>query len=105
MPKQKQKKIEVLSVVNTAEPSHKILYTVDKKVKKKNQTLRALRPISLQDFQNFLAIFRGENLVQGFRNKDIQKALYQSHTDKPKEKKKSYVCLFTLSGTGHPKNE
>jgi hypothetical protein len=68
--------LDALSVVGLKTPSYQLLDRVSQPVKTKRQ-YRALRPISPADASMFEVILHGEFSLQGFRNRDLRKALGQ----------------------------
>lgn len=70
--------LNALSVVGLETPSYRLLDSVNHRVKTKRQ-YRALRPISPDDASLFQVILHGEFSLQGFRNRDLRRAL--GHSD------------------------
>jgi hypothetical protein len=66
--------LEALAVVGLETPSYRLLDRVSQQVKAKRQ-YRALRPISPEDASLFQVILHGEFSLQGFRNRDLRRAL------------------------------
>src|SRR5258705_5849071 len=69
--------LDALAVVGLETPSYRLLDRVSQPVKTKRQ-YRALRPISPDDAGLFEVILHGEFSLQGFRNRDLRRALGQS---------------------------
>jgi hypothetical protein len=69
--------LDALAVVGQETPSYQLLDRVSQPVKAKRQ-YRALRPISPEDASLFQVILHGEFSLQGFRNRDLRRALGQS---------------------------
>jgi hypothetical protein len=69
--------LEALAVVGLETPSYRLLDRVSQRVIAKRQ-YRALRPISPEDASLFQLILHGEFSLQGFRNRDLRRALGQS---------------------------
>ena len=67
--------LDALSVVGLETPSYRLLDQVNQGVQQATRQYRALRPISPQDASLFQAILHGEYSLQGFRNRDLRKAL------------------------------
>jgi hypothetical protein len=76
--------LEALSVVGEPKPSHQVLDSVSKGVQRNGQRYRALRPISPEDSEIFRALMRGENQIQGVRNRDLRQRLEEPGEDKSK---------------------
>jgi hypothetical protein len=74
--------LDALAAVGDSTPSHRVLDPVSQPVITEKRRFRALRPISPADSQLFQHILSGENLLQGFRNCDLRRALFpDSQTD------------------------
>ena len=67
--------LDALSVVGMETPSYRLLDRVNQAVRKAQRRYRALRPISPDDASLFQAILHGHHSLQGFRNRDLRKAL------------------------------
>lgn len=76
--------LDALSVVGDPNPSHALLDAVSKRVKNTRQSYRALRPITPEDSEVFRALLRGENQIQGVRNRDLRERLAKPGEDKSK---------------------
>ena len=81
--------LEALAVVGEPTPSHKLFDSVSQRKEKKGRYYRALRPVSPEDSRLFRVILRGEFLLQGFRNRDLRKALESDSESDPAKRKKS----------------
>jgi hypothetical protein len=81
--------LDALAVVGLETPSYRLLDRVSQRVKTKRQ-YRALRPISPEDASLFQVILHGEFSLQGFRNRDLRRALGQS------DPKNSSACISRL---------
>jgi hypothetical protein len=68
--------LDALAVVGDSTPSHRVLDPVSQPVITDKRRFRALHPISPADSQLFQQILSGENLLQGFRNRDLRQALF-----------------------------
>jgi hypothetical protein len=71
-----ERHLQALAVVGDPTPSHKLLDTVSKRVDRHNIMYRALRPISPEESRLFQAVLKGENQIQGIRNKSIRNSMY-----------------------------
>jgi len=69
-----QRYLTALSVVGLTTPSYRLLDQVSHRIKTKRPA-RALRPISPEDAGLFEAILHADHSLQGFRNRDLRKAL------------------------------
>jgi len=68
--------LEALSVVGHTTPVHRILDPVSQPAKR--GPARPLRPIAPDDAALFKAVMRGEHLLDGFANRDVQRHLFPS---------------------------
>ena len=80
--------LEALSVVGDETPSHRILDSVSKPVRKGRYRYRALRPVSPEDARLFEAVLHGEQLIRGFSNRDVQAHLFPTSTNDPRERRR-----------------
>lgn len=67
--------LEALSVVAVPTPAKVILEPIAKRASLRGQSVRAINPVSKNDAALFSAIYKGGNLANGFRNRDVIKAL------------------------------
>ena len=59
--------------------------------------VRAMRPVSPEDAGLFAAVLRGEHLIHGFTNQQIQQALYpQSPANSPDRRRRSAHVSYRL---------
>ncbi len=77
--------LEALAVVGDSTPSHEILDSVSRPVRKEKRQYRALRPIAPEESRLFQAILHGEHLLQGFTSRDIQRLLFSAQPTSPQE--------------------
>ena len=70
-----QRYLEALSVVNKPAPTQDVLDPVSRPIIKENRRYRGLRPITPDDASLFRAVLRGEQLLKGFRNRDLRRYL------------------------------
>lgn len=68
--------LQALAVVGDATPVHRVLDPISRPVRKKGQAARPMRPVAPDDAALFAAVMRGEHLLHGFTNADVQAALY-----------------------------
>jgi hypothetical protein len=80
--------LEAMAVVGDDSESRRMLDRVTKPAKLNGRCKRALQPLSPTEQQLFLAVLRGENRLQGFRNKDIARRLYAQGTKDPGERRR-----------------
>lgn len=86
--------LEALSVVGEPTPSHRLLDPVSQPVRKGRHRYRALRPVSPEEATLFEGILRGEHLLRGFRNRDVQAHLFPTPATDPDERRRrcAHVC-------------
>ena len=77
--------LEALAVVHRPAPVHQVLDTVSRRKRVEGQGVRALRPVSPEDAALFAAVLRGEHLIRGFNNRQIQQTLYDRPPHSPAE--------------------
>lgn len=85
--------LEALSVVGQTTPSHRILDSVSRRVRKRGYAYRALRPISPEDTPVLEAVMQGEHLLNGFTNRHLQSCLFADppRTEHQARKRSAYV--------------
>jgi hypothetical protein len=66
--------LEALSVVQSTTPIHRVLDPISQRTRQGRS--RALRPIAPDDAKLFEAILRGEHMINGFANRDVQRHLF-----------------------------
>jgi len=71
--------LDALAVVDSPDPSHQVLDPLCQRIRYNNRNYRGLNPIAKRDCPFFQAMLRGEHSIQGFRNRDICKALHLHH--------------------------
>ena len=74
---------EALAVVGDSTPWHRILDPVSQRVETPQRCFRALRPISPQDSRVFAVLLRGEYNLQGVRNQDLRRQLFDHQAPDP----------------------
>ena len=80
--------LEALAVVHRPAPVHQVLDPVSRRRQVEGQKVRALRPVSPEDSAVFAAVLRGEHLIRGFTNRQIQQALYDRPAAYPAESRR-----------------
>lgn len=68
--------LEALAVVDDQRPARELLDRATRPAKLGRRRKRALQPLSPEDQALFLAVLRGENRLQGFRNREVAARLY-----------------------------
>ena len=68
--------LEALAVVGDATATHRVLDPITRPVQKDGRSCRALRPVNAEDAALFAAVLRGDYLLRGFSNSDLQAALF-----------------------------
>lgn len=67
--------LDALAVVGETTPSHRLLDPVSQRLVKDGRSYRPLHPISPADSRVFEVLLKGENLIQGIRNRDLRMEL------------------------------
>src|SRR5262249_18725411 len=67
--------LEALAVVGLPQPIAQLLDPVSRRVQHGGRPYRPLRPLTRDEAAVFHVVLRGEFLLQGFRNKDLRRAL------------------------------
>jgi hypothetical protein len=67
-----QRYLAALAVVDQPTAIHRVLDPISRPVRKAGDRSRGLRPVDPQEAALFAAVLRGEHLLRGFRNADIQ---------------------------------
>jgi hypothetical protein len=70
--------LEALALVDDPALSCRILDPITRPVRKHGRQTRGLRPTTPQDAALFQAVLRGEHLIHGFANGDVQSALFRT---------------------------
>lgn len=80
--------LDALASVDTATPLGELVRRICAPAQWNGKRVRALRPWSEEDTALFQAVNRGEFVVNGFRNADMQACLYDRPAQSPQEKKR-----------------
>jgi DNA-binding PadR family transcriptional regulator len=80
--------LDALAIVGDSTPSHRVLDPVSQPVLVDGSRFRALRPISPDDSLVFAHILAAHHLLQGFRNVDLRRALFNSDEADPENRRK-----------------
>jgi len=67
--------LEALAEAVLSAPACQVLDPVSRRVTRRGRPHRALRPLSPDETAVFAAVLRGEHAMQGFRNRDLSRAL------------------------------
>ncbi|HEX8812537.1 MAG TPA: hypothetical protein VF742_11145 [Terracidiphilus sp.] len=67
-----------LAAVDDTSTLEELTAVVERRVRWKGQSVRALHPFHPEDYALLLAVYRGEFNLTGFRNKDLQAAFYSA---------------------------
>lgn len=81
--------LENLTAANIEERLEETLNDICVWKKKKGKQYRALNPWNPEDFKTLQFLSRGENQINGFRNKHLREAIYGASDDKAKKKRQS----------------
>lgn len=80
--------VKALAAVSTPLPLKTLTDKLSQSVKWKGKQVRGLNLLAPQDAQLLDAVGRGEFLISGFRNRDLQALLFAHASDDPKEKRR-----------------
>lgn len=80
--------LEAMAAVEETTLLGKLTEGVCRRVKWKGQQVRALNPLEAQDAKLLAAVGRGEFVLNGFRNRDLQDLLYGSPAKDDQEKRR-----------------
>lgn len=87
--------LAALADVDTSTPIGEVLDRVCKRVTYNGRRVRGLRPLT-DDLELLRAIIRGEYAVQGLRNADLQKRLFQTDAASPVERRRRSAKVTRL---------
>jgi hypothetical protein len=76
-----QRYLQALAVVDDPTPAYQELAQLTEPTKIEHRSYAGFNPARLEDLRLFAAVLDGDHIAQGFRNKDIRKALYKSNQD------------------------
>jgi hypothetical protein len=76
-----QRYLQALAVVDDPTPAYQELAQLTEPTKIEQRSYAGFNPARLEDLRLFAAVLDGDHIAQGFRNKDIRKALYKSNQD------------------------
>lgn len=80
--------LQALAAVSTPTPLKTLTEKISEPVKWKGQRVRGLNLLGAQDAALLAAIGRGEFVINGFRNRDLQGLLFAQTTQDPKEQRR-----------------
>ncbi len=75
--------LQALAVVGQPQPVAKTLDPVNRRIQRNGRPYRALQPLKREEAAVFRVLLRGDFLLQGFRNKDLRRALHASAEKEP----------------------
>jgi hypothetical protein len=73
-----QRYLEALAIVGWPAHAHQLLDPVSRRTTREGRPYRALRPLTPEESELFRVVLRGEHFIQGFRNRDVRRALAPS---------------------------
>jgi hypothetical protein len=88
--------LEALAVVGDTTPSHRLLDPVSQRLVMDDRPYRALHPISPADSRIFEVLLKGENLIQGIRNRDLRLELEPETQLNPTTRRKASARISRL---------
>jgi hypothetical protein len=81
--------LEALGVVGEPSPTRHLLDPVSKRIVRDGRPYRALRPIQPEEARLFGILLDGKFFLQGFRNRDLRRALYPGDDAGPATRRKA----------------
>lgn len=85
--------LEMLTVVDNPAKGFSAIRHVCETAKLNGKPRRAMNPLQLKDITLFAAVMKGEFALQGFRHKDIAKALGVILPKNPEQRRKASSCI------------
>jgi hypothetical protein len=82
-----------LAAVDDSTTLEELTATIEKRVRWKGQSVRALHPFEPQDHKLLKAVHRGEFTIAGFRNRDLQNLLYPTPPKTQAEKRRRSAAI------------
>lgn len=79
--KSNERYLDALSAVDDSQRLEELIRPLEKPTRWKGHRVRALHPFSTHDGELLVAVNRGEFVIQGFRNRDLQNLLYAQPTE------------------------
>ena len=81
--------LEALGVVGEPSPTRQLIDPVSKRIVRDGRPYRALRPIDPEEARFFHILLDGKFLLQGFRNKDLRRALFPAAESRLETRRKA----------------
>ncbi len=91
--KSNERYLDALSAVDDSQRLEELIRPLEKPTHWKSHRVRALHPFSAHDSELLAAINHGEFVIQGFRNRDLQKLLYAQPTEDVIEKRRRSAAV------------
>ncbi len=88
-----QRYLDALAVVDTDTTLEELMATLQRPVIHQRKRSRALRPFSEPDVALLEAISRGDFLIHGLRNRDLQQLLYTSPAQGPQQRRQRSAAI------------
>ena len=88
--------LEALGVVGEPSPTRQLLDPVSKRIIRDGRPYRALRPIEPEESRLFRVLLDGKFLLQGFRNKDVRRAMYPAAESRPARRRQASARVTRL---------
>jgi hypothetical protein len=82
-----------LAVIDDSPTLEELTATIERRVRWKGKSVRALHPFDPQDHTLLRAVNRGEFAINGFRNRDLQSLLYSTPPRTKTEKRKRSAAI------------
>ena len=87
--------LEAMAAIEDPASSMKQLDRIAEPVKRNDRQLKGFNPVARDDVKLFESVLRGENVLQGLRNKDVRQKIFGDSSDPVQKKKES--CKITRS--------
>ena len=88
--------LQALGVVGEPSPTRQLLDPVSKRIVRDGRPYRALRPIEPEESRLFRVLLDGKFLLQGFRNKDVRRAMYPAAESRPATRRQASARVTRL---------
>jgi hypothetical protein len=91
--KANERYLDALSAVDTSQRLEELIRPLERPVSWRGKRMRPLHPFAAADNQLLRAVNRGEFVIQGFRNRDLQKLLYPTSPSDPSQARRQSASV------------
>jgi hypothetical protein len=91
--KSNERYLDALSTVDDGQRLEELIRPLEQAAQWKGRRVRPLHPFAAPDSQLLTAVNRGEFVIQGFRNRDLQKLLYAQTTEDLLERRRRSAAV------------